>query len=399
MSLNERLEKCAAAIHRLDKGGNPVPQIEIDMALEELRRLYEAVLQLNVPVAAAAPEPAAPQEPAAAPLKEEVVVPVVPIIPVQEEAPSAPEEAPVVVEPAPEPMPEPVPEPEPEPVPEPVVETAPVVEPAPAPAQPAEEPTLFAEDQSEMATPSPAMPTVEQVSDMPNDTLFADEPAAPATIWEKLQSQQAAPSFADTVQPQQTLSERLAEQKPAPEPSLLHQPVPQAAPAVEPQPQPESAAVQPTPEPEPEPEPEPAPKPAPEPTPEPQPAPASPAAAQPSLMDILKQTNNTHTPVAAQRMLGDTFTAPTTVEDDFVQLRKHKVDDLRTVININDKFSFMSELFHNNMKAYNDFIMTLNVTPTREEALEIVANTSSQYGWDEDSVAVKNFYNILNRKF
>ena len=391
MSLNERLEKCAAAIHRLDKGGNPVPQIEIDMALEELRRLYEAVLQLNVPVAAAAPEPAAPQEPAAEPLKEEVVVPGAPILLVQEETPSAPEETSVVLEPEPEPEPEPVPEPEPEP--EPVVEQAPVVEPAPAPARPAEEPTLFAEDQSEMATPSSAMPTVEQVSDMPNDTLFADEPAAPATIWEKLQSQQAAPSFADTVQPQQTLSERLAEQKPAPEPTPLHQPTPQAAPAVEPQPQPEPAAVQPIPEPEP------APKPASEPTPEPQPAPASPASAQPSLMDILKQTNTTHTPVAAQRMLGDTFTAPTTVEDDFVQPRKHKVDDLRTVININDKFSFMSELFHNNMKAYNDFIMTLNVTPTREEALEIVANTSSQYEWDEDSVAVKNFYNILNRKF
>ena len=98
-------------------------------------------------------------------------------------------------------------------------------------------------------------------------------------------------------------------------------------------------------------------------------------------------------------MLGDTFASPTTVEDDYVQPRKHKVDDLRTVININDKFSFMSELFHNNMKAYNDFIMALNVAASREAAMELVATVSQQYEWDENSVTVKNFHNILNRKF
>ncbi len=76
-----------------------------------------------------------------------------------------------------------------------------------------------------------------------------------------------------------------------------------------------------------------------------------------------------------------------------------KVDDLRTIININDKFSFMSELFHNNMKAYNDFILQLNAMTSREEALAFVAGVASQYNWDDNSVVVKGFYKIFDRKF
>ncbi len=76
-----------------------------------------------------------------------------------------------------------------------------------------------------------------------------------------------------------------------------------------------------------------------------------------------------------------------------------KVSDLRTVININDKFSFMSELFHNNMKAYNDFILRLNAIDTRDEALMCVNEVSAQYKWNEGSPAVQSFYKVFDKKF
>ncbi len=76
-----------------------------------------------------------------------------------------------------------------------------------------------------------------------------------------------------------------------------------------------------------------------------------------------------------------------------------KVSDLRTVININDKFSFMSELFHNNMKAYNDFILRLNSIDTRDEAQLYVNEVSAQYRWDESSMAVQSFYKVFDKKF
>ena len=83
----------------------------------------------------------------------------------------------------------------------------------------------------------------------------------------------------------------------------------------------------------------------------------------------------------------------------FERTASRKVDDLRTVININDKFSFMSELFKNNMRAYNDFIMYLNSLTSREEALEYVSGVAAQYKWDEGSLAVKSFYKVFDMKF
>ena len=72
---------------------------------------------------------------------------------------------------------------------------------------------------------------------------------------------------------------------------------------------------------------------------------------------------------------------------------------LEVICTINDKFSFMTELFHSNMKAYSDFILVLNGMSEREEALEYVAQVAEQYNWDNESLTVKNFYAIFDRKF
>ena len=208
--------------------------------------------------------------------------------------------------------------------------------------------------------------------------------------------------------------------EPEPEPAPIPEPVPEPAPEPEPAPAPE-----PEPEPAPEPEPEPAPVPEPEPEPVEQPRmedlehndnallfdeiiiepekpeppkavvtpepPKEPEvqkpAGQASLLDYLKQPTT--------RTLGETLAAAHPLQ----QALEKKVDDLRTVININDKFSFMSELFKGNMKAYNDFIMRLNATAQRDEALAHVHDIAAQYKWDEESAAVRAFYKIFDKKF
>ena len=119
---------------------------------------------------------------------------------------------------------------------------------------------------------------------------------------------------------------------------------------------------------------------------------------QASLLDYLKRPLEEKPTV---RTLGDSLGMQTAVATQHTaagQLSK-KVSDLRTVININDKFSFMSELFHNNMKAYNDFILRLNAIDTRDEALMYVNEVSTQYKWDEASLAVQSFYKVFDKKF
>lgn len=121
--------------------------------------------------------------------------------------------------------------------------------------------------------------------------------------------------------------------------------------------------------------------------PEPVAAKEEPVKEQASLLDYLQQ------PTA--RTLGETLAAAKPMQSSL----EKKVDDLRTVININDKFSFMSELFKGNMKAYNDFIMRLNATEVRDEALAYVGEVAAQYKWDDASSAVKTFYKIFDKKF
>ncbi|MBR3782861.1 MAG: hypothetical protein IKJ78_00130 [Bacteroidales bacterium] len=190
---------------------------------------------------------------------------------------------------------------------------------------------------------------------------------------------------------------------PEPEPApVVPAPEPEPAPVV-PAPEPEPAPAEPAPEPEPAPmDPVPEPEPAPvEPAPEPEPAPAAEPAAEPqrvheSLLDYLRR------PMQEQpttQTLGERLGGGAAMASGFERTASRKVDDLRTVININDKFSFMSELFKNNMRAYNDFIMYLNSLTSREEALEYVAGVAAQYKWDEGSLAVKSFYKVFDMKF
>ena len=137
--------------------------------------------------------------------------------------------------------------------------------------------------------------------------------------------------------------------------------------------------------------PEPKPEPEPEPVPEPE---HHTTGAQASLLDYLKRPVEEKPTV---KTLGEKVTTGTHNLGE--QLNSKKVSDLRTVININDKFSFMSELFHNNMKAYNDFILRLNAIDTRDEALMCVNEVSAQYKWDEGSLAVQSFYKVFDKKF
>ena len=324
--LTEGMQRLCAVANRIVAQKGQASRIEVDLLLDDLRRLYDVALQLGgdeLPKAVEAAEPSAPAaerpaegQPALPPVKDEEHMMAM-MATMAALSPAEPTEAPA----------------------------APAAEvPAPA-AAPAAEAEL------------PLMPPMEELEHSDNALLFdeivIEEAPAPAP-----------------------------EPEPAPEPVAAVEPEP----VVEPEPEP-VAAVEPAPVAAPEPEP--AVEPAPEPAVAPAPEPAAPAAPtqQASLLDYLS--------VPAQRTLGESLGEGRAMQHSL----EKKVDDLRTVININDKFSFMSELFHNNMKAYNDFILRLNATASREEALAHVHDVAAQYKWDNDSVTVKSFYKIFDKKF
>jgi hypothetical protein len=305
---------CAVANRIVAREGNADP-IEVDLLMDDLRRLYSVALMLGgsslptpQPAAEAAEEPMPDQE-----MLSSTMMATMAAMAVAEPAKAEPEP-----EPAAEPEPEPTPEPEPavEPEPEPLPEPESVVEPEPEP------------------IPEPE-PVTMQSFEAESSLLFDEVVVEP-------------------------------EHEPTPEP--------------EPEPEPEPAAVA---------EPEPIVVAEPEPEPEAKPEPAK--TSQASLLDYLKHPVEER---PTMRTLGESLLQPKSDTP-----LERKVDDLRTVININDKFSFMSELFKNNMRAYNDFIMYLNGLTSREEALAHVAEIADRYQWDKNSTAVQAFYKVFDKKF
>lgn len=263
----------------------------------------------------------------------------------------------------------PVPENVPEPIAEPVIEPEPIQEPQHEPEpEPEPEPVSIPEPKIEPATEPAAASDTQEMS--------------PKTLWEALQRPQMASTIGDNIAPQKTLSDLLSnkggettigEKKIMPEStvesvaSTVKAPKTEEAPVAT-----EKSSVS---------------------------AHSDSETSghnniQASLFDYFKHTSE----ASASRTIADSLgeNKKQNLEE---RLSTGKVTDLLTIININDKFRFMNELFHNNMKGYNDFIIRLNAIDNREEALEYVKTISEQYNWDNDSLAVKTFYGIFDKKF
>ena len=220
-----------------------------------------------------------------------------------------------------------------------------------------------------------------------------EAPVQPAAVEETPADEQPTPE--PVAEPEDIIEEAPASEQPKPvmvveefeagENNLLFDEI-----VIEPVAQPANSAEKEIESEQPIPEPAQTPEPKPEPIAEPEEKPAE-KGGQASLLDYLKHPAD-ETP--GVRTLGESpagSTAGSSLE--------RKVTDLRTVININDKFSFITELFRGNMRGYNDFIMQLSEIEEREEALGVVSQIAEQYKWDEGSQAVKAFYKIFDKKF
>ena len=243
----------------------------------------------------------------------------------------------------------------------------------------AEEEPVFApeEPQAEPALPYEEQ-TMEQAEGKQNEELFEEPDNQPAveqetpkesgtTLWDMLQPKQGTTSVADRFKPGQSLVDQYkqADSTPIAEKPQETTPVAETAPVTEPTPQPADNAT------------------------------------TGSLFELLHQEQNAHNNAPSTRTLADQLSdnKPNVEQSLEEKVNAHKVADLRTVISISDKFQFMNDLFHNNMKAYNDFILKLNAASGREAGLEVLSETAAAFNWDKDSLTVKKFQTIFDRKF
>lgn len=74
--------------------------------------------------------------------------------------------------------------------------------------------------------------------------------------------------------------------------------------------------------------------------------------------------------------------------------------DIRTLIGINDKYLYISELFDNDKTAYDNAIKKLNTFSSVAEATTWVEHTlQTKYHWDNEDETVRLFYELLSNSF
>lgn len=71
----------------------------------------------------------------------------------------------------------------------------------------------------------------------------------------------------------------------------------------------------------------------------------------------------------------------------------------KMVININDKFRFINELFASNATEYNIAVEQMNSVNSLDEMMSYLKGLTSIYEWKEDSEVVKNLFALAQKRF
>ena len=81
------------------------------------------------------------------------------------------------------------------------------------------------------------------------------------------------------------------------------------------------------------------------------------------------------------------------------KLHHNPIKDLKTAIGINEKFLFVNQLFEGNLQNYSAAIEKINSVNDLSTAKQIAADLAGQMNWDDKNEHVKNFMELLERRF
>ena len=99
------------------------------------------------------------------------------------------------------------------------------------------------------------------------------------------------------------------------------------------------------------------------------------------------------------RSLNDLFTKQQEDRSLGSQFQHAKVGDLTKAISINDKFTFIKELFNNKGEEFSAAIQKLNQCPNMDAAFDCLEGLKKQHYWDSTSTSYLSLCDLLRRKF
>ena len=80
------------------------------------------------------------------------------------------------------------------------------------------------------------------------------------------------------------------------------------------------------------------------------------------------------------------------------KLEGSPISDLKKNISLNQRFQFCKDLFKGNNQEYEVTLEKLNNT-NRDEAMRVIQTLRDKYSWNPDSMAVKDFTDLVTRRY
>ena len=81
------------------------------------------------------------------------------------------------------------------------------------------------------------------------------------------------------------------------------------------------------------------------------------------------------------------------------KMQKSPIKDITTAIGMNDRFSYINELFDENAEQYNNAIHQLNNLNNKVEAKEKLSEMAVDHSWDLESKIVQMFVELVERRY
>lgn len=127
-----------------------------------------------------------------------------------------------------------------------------------------------------------------------------------------------------------------------------------------------------------------------------QPKPVEPKPVQP----VVEQPKPEQPKVAATpRSLNDLFTDKAEGRSVAGQFQQSKVMDLTKAISVNDKFTFIRELFNNKGEEFSAAIQKLNQCPNMDAAFNCLEDLKKAHFWDTTSTAYLSLCDLIRRRY
>lgn len=122
-----------------------------------------------------------------------------------------------------------------------------------------------------------------------------------------------------------------------------------------------------------------------------------------------KSLHGVNTSFEDKRTLGDKFGSEESLHTKIASKNSSKtladklhhkpIKDLKAAIGINEKFLFINQLFEGNLQTYSSAVEKINATADLSTARQIAADLAGQLNWDDDNEHVKNFMELVERRF